>query len=79
MGQTREILKGGSALRLSKIYPMIDGEPLVPYLRKNHSKLPATPAEIRVLPVPMQPRIDFPVVAGNLAKTQKHPSNANHA
>ena len=49
------------------------------FLRRNEEGAPTAPADVGVLPVPIKARIDFPVIAGNFAKFQEHPSNARHA
>ncbi len=45
-------------------------------LGRYEAELPATPADIGVLPVPMESGIDLAIVAGDPTKTQEHPTNA---
>jgi hypothetical protein len=44
-------------------------------LGRDEAELPATPADIGVLPVPVQSGIDLAIVAGDPTKTQEHPTN----
>lgn len=41
-------------------------------------RFPATLADIGVLPVPMEARIDLAIEAGDLAKTEDYPCKRNH-
>jgi len=41
-------------------------------LGRDEAELPATPADIGVLPVPTEAGIDLPVVMGDPAKIQNH-------
>jgi hypothetical protein len=41
-------------------------------LGRDEADLPATPADVGVLPVPVESGIDLAIVAGDLAKTNSH-------
>ena len=41
-------------------------------LGRNNQRPSTAPADIGVLPVPVEARIDFPVIPGDAAETQEH-------
>jgi len=41
-------------------------------LLRNQTELPAAPADVGMLPVPLEARIDLTIVAGYLSKTEQH-------
>jgi hypothetical protein len=45
-------------------------------LGRDEAEFPATPADIGVLPVPMESGIDLAIVASDPTKTKEHPTNA---
>ena len=48
-------------------------------LGRNNQRPSTAPADVGVLPIPVEARINFPVIPGDAAETQEHSSSARHA
>ena len=48
-------------------------------LERDQLKLPTTPADIGMLPIPKKPRIDFPVITSDSMKTEEQPARARNS
>ena len=51
--------------------------PWLTALRRNQLGIPAAPADVGVLPIPIETWIDFAVIEGDFAKAQHHTHKAN--